>query len=116
MCGGGRLFHGWFRMAERCPTCGTRLQREEGFFVGALFVNFAVTELLMFAWLAGAAVATLPRPDPWLLLAGAAVICVTVPLVVYPFSKTVWFAIHIAMQPLEPHEEADRAAHHFERR
>ena len=44
-CGGGHLFDGWFRMKERCPTCGVRFEREPGFFVGAYFINFAVALL-----------------------------------------------------------------------
>lgn len=115
VCGAGGLFEGWFRMRSHCPTCGARFAREDGFFIGALFVNFAVTEALMFLWLAGAALATIPHPDPVLLVTGAATICVVVPLTVYPFSKTIWFAIHVAMQPLDPQEEAERAATVFER-
>ena len=34
-------------MAERCPRCGMRFEREEGFFLGAYVVNFAVTEGLL---------------------------------------------------------------------
>jgi uncharacterized protein (DUF983 family) len=116
ICGSGRLFDGWFRMASHCPRCGTRFEREPGFFVAALFVNFAFTEVVMFLWLAGAAAATLPHPDAVLLIAGAALVCAVVPVVLYPFSKTVWFAIHVAMQPLDPDEEAEAAATLFERR
>ncbi len=34
-------------MHERCPTCGMRFAREEGFFTGAYLINFAITEGLM---------------------------------------------------------------------
>ena len=37
------------------------------------------------------------------------------PVLLYPFSKTLWFAIHVAMEPLEPEEEAEAAATRFER-
>ena len=115
VCGEGRLFHGWFRMCSHCPRCGSRFEREPGFFVGALFVNFAFTEVVMFGWLAGAALATLPRPDARLLIGGSVAICLLVPVLLYPFSKTLWFAIHLAMQPLDPDEEAEAAATLFER-
>jgi len=116
VCAAGDLFTGWFRMRTHCPRCGTRFEREPGFFAGALFVNFAFTEVVMFAWLAIAAVATLPRPDARVLVIGAVAVCLVVPVVLYPFSKTVWFAIHVAMQPLDPDEEAEAAATLFERR
>jgi uncharacterized protein (DUF983 family) len=115
VCGAGRLFERWFRMKEHCPGCGTRFEREPGFFVAALFVNFALTEVAMFLWLAGVTVATIPRPPVWWLIGGAAVICVVLPVVLYPVSKTLWFAIHVAMQPLDPDEEAEAAATRFER-
>jgi uncharacterized protein (DUF983 family) len=47
-CGGRGLFRGWFRLRERCPSCGYRFAREEGFWTGVFLVNFAVTEGLMF--------------------------------------------------------------------
>ena len=33
-CGSGGLFRRWFRMAERCPRCGYRFVREDGFHFG----------------------------------------------------------------------------------
>lgn len=115
VCGSGHLFDRWFRMQSHCPRCGTRFEREAGFFVGALFVNFALTEVVMFLWLAGVTVATIPHPPVRWLIGGSVVICVVLPVLLYPFSKTLWFAIHIAMQPLDPDEEAEAAATLFER-
>ena len=114
-CGGGNLFDGWYRMRSHCPTCGVRFQREEGFFASAVFVNLAITEVLLFVWIAVGFLATLPEPPVLPLVAGAVAICVVVPLVFYPFSKTIWFAVHLAMQPLDPDEEAEAAAVRFER-
>jgi uncharacterized protein (DUF983 family) len=115
VCGGGRVFESWFRMKSHCPTCATRFEREAGFFGGALFVNFAFTEIVMFAFLAIATVATLPHPNGRLLILGSVGICVVLPILLYPFSKTTWFAIHLAMEPLDPVEEAEAAATRIER-
>lgn len=114
-CGQGGLFTGWFRMVDRCPRCGMRFSREEGFFIGALFVNFAVTEAFLFAWLFGAFLLTVPDPPVLQIALVAVAICALVPLVSYPFSKTIWAAIHLAMEPLTEAEQADAAAHLFER-
>ena len=49
-------------------------------------------------------VATAPHfPVVPLMLSNLAV-AVIVPLVFYPFSRTLWTGIDIAMRPLEPHE------------
>src|SRR5687767_7391317 len=102
-------------MKDTCPTCGVRFEREEGFFASALFVNFAITEVVLFVFIATAFFATLPDPPIAALIAVAIAISVVVPIVFYPFGKTIWFAIHVAMQPLEPREEAEAAAVRFER-
>jgi uncharacterized protein (DUF983 family) len=114
-CGHGGLFESWFRLRDRCPACGVRFAREDGFFIGALFVNMAVTETILFLWLAAMFLLTLPDSPIGTIIAGVVVIAVLVPIVVYPFSKTIWAAIHLAMEPLDPSEEADAAAWRFER-
>lgn len=45
-CGGGKLFDGWFHMLSDCARCGLKFEREQGFFVGAIYVNYAVTVLI----------------------------------------------------------------------
>ncbi|MCU1354541.1 MAG: hypothetical protein JWM05_3750 [Acidimicrobiales bacterium] len=108
-CGGGRLYRSWFRMHDRCPHCGVQFEREEGFFTGAFLINFAVTEVLVFVSLMAyvlvlasstGAVSIVP------VLAVGLVFAVLAPIAFYPFSRTVWFAIHLAMAPLDPHEVA----------
>jgi len=42
-CGTDRLFAGVFRMHDDCAACGLHYEREAGYFVGAIYVNYAVT-------------------------------------------------------------------------
>jgi hypothetical protein len=49
------------------------------------------------------------------ILGVALALCIAVPLLGYPFAKTTWLAIHHALGGPEPDEEADAAAHRFER-
>jgi uncharacterized protein (DUF983 family) len=114
-CGSGGLFETWFRLRERCPRCATRLEREPGFFVGAYFLNFCFMQAVLGAWIVVMFAATLPDPPMPLILGVALGICVVVPIVGYPFSKTTWAALHLAMAPLDPDEEADAAVFRFER-
>jgi hypothetical protein len=48
MCGRGRAFEGFYRMRDRCPQCGYAFEREEGYWVGAVIMNFVFVE----AWFA----------------------------------------------------------------
>lgn len=45
VCGSGRLFRTGFRMLSRCEVCGVRFEREPGYFVGAIYVNYGLTSL-----------------------------------------------------------------------
>ena len=45
-CGMGGLFDGFFRMRPECSHCRLKFEREQGFFVGAIYVNYAVTVLI----------------------------------------------------------------------
>lgn len=114
-CGSGGVFESWFRLAERCPRCALRLEREPGAFLGAYFLNICLVQLALAVWAGVGFWLTHPDPPMPVLLAGAAAIAVVVPLLGYPFAKTVWLAIHQAMGEPEPDEQADAAAHRFER-
>ncbi|MCU1485475.1 MAG: hypothetical protein JWN67_2221 [Actinomycetia bacterium] len=109
------MFATWFRLRERCPRCAAHLEREPGFFLGAYFLNFCLMQAVLGTWIVVAFALTLPDPPMPLILGVAIAICVVLPIVGYPFSKTTWAAIHLAMAPLEPDEEADAAVYRFER-
>jgi len=45
-CGAGEMFDGLFHMRAECPFCRLKFEREQGFFVGAIYVNYAMTVLI----------------------------------------------------------------------
>ncbi len=79
-------------------------EREEGYWVGALIINTAVsfgTFLLVFV---GGMLLTWPEV-PWGLLGGLTLGSMAIlPVVFYPFSKTIWMAIELSWHPLEERE------------
>ncbi|MEZ5180915.1 MAG: DUF983 domain-containing protein [Acidimicrobiales bacterium] len=111
-CGAGDLYRGWFQMAERCPRCGLRFEREPGFFTGAYLINFAITEGFLFVLLMAFMVWKVQRPDAGIAapLGIGLVLAVVLPVLFYPFARTIWSALDIAMHPIEPDEAADAAA------
>jgi uncharacterized protein (DUF983 family) len=44
-CGGATLFRAgtWFEVNKQCPACGLRFERDEGFFLGSMSLNYGVT-------------------------------------------------------------------------
>lgn len=109
-CGNGRLFRDWFRLKERCPTCGYVFRRETGFLTGVFLVNFAVTEGLMFLALMVFILARAGTDSDgplWPVLAVCVGFALVAPVVFYPFATTTWAALDLVLRPLEPEEEAD---------
>lgn len=102
-------------MVEHCPGCGMRFEREEGFFLGVYFVNITLTQSALVAFVSVAFALTLPDAPVPAILAGALAVAVATPLACYPMSRTLWSAMHLIMQPLEPAEQAEAAAVRFER-
>jgi uncharacterized protein (DUF983 family) len=92
-CGGGHLFETWFKVRERCPRCGFRLEREEGGFLGAMTFNYAITAVVWLAVFIVWLVLDLPDVHVFLLTVVSLAIAVIVPLLFWPLSKTLWAAV-----------------------
>ncbi|MFM8804156.1 MAG: DUF983 domain-containing protein [Planctomycetia bacterium] len=45
-CGHGPLFRGVFRMHAACPHCGFSYEREPGFYLGSIYLNYGATVIL----------------------------------------------------------------------
>lgn len=111
LCGSGGLFRGWFKMAERCPGCGYRFEREEGFFLGAYVINLAVAQGLVVILAVVPFIVLLSRnPDTSIVpfLVGGVLGAALGPVVFYPFSKTIWTAFDLILRPRGVTEPGDR--------
>lgn len=85
-------------MAEACPGCSYRFNREEAFFLGAFVINVMVTEGALVALLAIGFATTRPHTPVGLLAVLGVIGAVVVPIVGYPFSKTLWCAVDQIMR------------------
>ncbi len=92
-------------MVPSCPGCGLHFEREEGYWVGAIIVNTAATEAIFGAILVAVLLSTAPDV-PWapLIVAGVATNG-ALPVIFYPFSKTLWMALDVYIHPLPPDAE-----------
>ena len=109
LCGKRGVFRGWFTILDRCPRCNFRLdERIEGHWLGSLGMNTIVSTTALFAtMIAGLIIAYPDFEAPWVLVGICVAVAVVVPLVFFPFSKTLWGAIDLAMRPLEPDDDVD---------
>ncbi len=86
-------------MVEDCPRCGYHFEREEGFFLGAYVMNLGATQVAVVIYIGLSVVLTLPSPPLLALALGGAAVALAVPLLAYPFAKTLWTAIDMVMHP-----------------
>lgn len=91
-------------MVPRCPRCGMCFEREEGFFLGAYVVNFGAMMISLALFIAVGIALTLPDPPPGKLTLGGMFVGTVVPILFYPFARTLWSAFDLWMKPLEPGE------------
>lgn len=105
-CGAGGLFRGYFDMAKVCPACGHEFdcRAEEGFFLGALTINLAITEgfllLGVFAYIVVLASGDGGIPVLPVTL-GAVALAIVLPILFYPFAKSIWAAVELALYSAE---------------
>ena len=101
VCGQGHLFRHWVQMREACPRCGLVFRRIDGQWLGSWFLNICVAQTAVALVLILGVAATWPAPPMWSLGLLDAAVAVAVPLLFFPFSRTLWTAIDLAMRPLE---------------
>jgi uncharacterized protein (DUF983 family) len=94
-CGRERLFVSGFRMHERCATCGLRYEREQGFFVGAIYVNYAITVVIVLG-----GVLLLDRVVGLTLgqqLGLGITLAALVPLAFFRYARSLWLSVTYAV-------------------
>lgn len=106
-CGGSGILRSWLKMQDYCPTCGLALERGESsdFWIGAYVFNLVIGEVVALGvpivWM----IVSAPH-QPWTLIEIVAVVlCVALPFVFYPFSRTLWLAWDLSFRPTEPGDE-----------
>lgn len=96
-CARGRLFQGWFRMNEDCEVCGLHFEREAGYFVGAIYINYAATSVISiggYFLLDATTDLTLPQE-----LAVWSAFSIAFPLWFFRYSRSLWLALDHIFSP-----------------
>ena len=107
-CGASRVFDGWFHLRDRCPRCELQFQREEGGFLGAMTINYAVAAIIWIPVLIVGFAMTSPNPPVLTLTLISIAIMVAVPLLFYPNSKSIWAAVEYLVSESEGLDEDPR--------
>ena len=88
-CGDGKIYQGGMRMNAACPVCGLRFEREPGYFVGALYISYAIAVAVMGLglWIGSLLLPTLDLG--WIVLICAVCFLPLVPAVTR-YSRVIW--------------------------
>jgi uncharacterized protein (DUF983 family) len=100
VCGVGRLFRGWFRMATACPACEATFEREEGFFQGAIYLGYAATlasGICVYALLAWGLGASHPAVS-----ASVLAFTIAIPFLAWRWARAGWLAVDQIVDPRLP--------------
>ncbi len=121
-CGNGGLFEWWFRLRERCNTCGLALGRGRfGHEITAQMLNLLIPFLVWFAIYFAILGSTWPDPPSTLLDWGSVVLMIVLPCLHYPVSQMLAVAIDVLNHPpirdshrrRREYAHADRHGHHL---
>ncbi len=88
-CREGRVFKGVIKMNESCPFCGLQFEREEGYFLGAMYISYALAIVVLGL---GTLVGHSLLPTWNLELVMLLVVAVYIPVVplVFRYSRVIW--------------------------
>ena len=95
-------------MRDACPHCSLMLERGESsdFWIGAYVFNLAAGELIAIAGPVAWAILTWPDP-PWTRIEVVAIVlAISLPILFFPLSRTLWLAWDLSFRPFEPGDAA----------
>jgi len=107
-CGGRTLFQAgrFFEVNKECPRCGLKIERDEGFFLGSMSLNYGVTLLGFLTPVMLLAYDHVIGTTPAIVLAGIGAL--GFPLLFYRSSRSWWLMNYYFFLP--QHLPANRKA------
>jgi uncharacterized protein (DUF983 family) len=93
------------KLLPSCPSCGLELDRKEsGYSLGGFWLNMLFAEGTTAVLFTSVLIATWPDP-PWTALQyGLPLLALLTPVLFYPFSKTLFLALDLAVRPASREE------------
>jgi uncharacterized protein (DUF983 family) len=99
-CRRGLVFRGRFAMNNLCPVCAMKFEREPGYFVGAMYVSYAMAALLLGILTFIISLIWPELPLHTMLLLALAFFLPLVPPV-FRYSRVIWITIDRALDPAD---------------
>src|SRR5262245_60763784 len=97
-CREAAVFSGQVTMHERCPRCGLKFERESGYFVGAMYVSYAIAVVLITAFFLGVSLFTPDSSFETTLIIAVVIFLLFVPMV-FRYSRIIWMHLDRTIDP-----------------
>jgi uncharacterized protein (DUF983 family) len=107
-CGKPTLFRegSWFHVNKECPSCGLQIERDEGFFIGSMSLNYGITIVCFLTPVMLLAYKDVIGTTTAIVLAGAG--SILFPVLFYRSSRSLWLMQYYLLFPLHlPANKAD---------
>lgn len=91
------MYSNWLRMNAQCEHCGTKFEREAGFFLGSIYFNYGLTALLVTVTYLILFFKRLESHP--LTIAGTLTFVVLFPLWFHRYARSLWLGFDQFMDP-----------------
>jgi uncharacterized protein (DUF983 family) len=106
-CGQGKIFRSWLAMNDPCPSCGRKFDREPGYLLGSIYINYGMTAVLVVVmYFALYFSGTMTNQQRLLALIGFSLLF---PLWFFRYARSLWIAFDEQFDPW-PNEKERREA------
>src|SRR2546425_6798359 len=97
-CLEGRVFRRFVTMHDSCPACGHVFEREPGYFVGAMYISYALAIPMYLLLVAILRSFMRGASDIAVLAAGLPLVCLAAPLL-FRYSRVIWMHFDWVFDP-----------------
>lgn len=102
-CGESKLFHHWVLMHPVCSHCGLKYEREPGYFLGSIYVNYSVTALTTTACYVGFHIVA--GYSNGMVVPPLLAFCILFPILFFPFARAHWLAMDLSFDRINDDED-----------
>jgi hypothetical protein len=91
-------------MNKRCPDCNLQFERESGFFLGAIYINYGLTAMIVTVlFMALLITRALPQNQIKMLTLSIAILF---PLLFFRHARSLWLGFDFMVDPRQSDEES----------
>lgn len=101
-CLQGQVFASLWGMRETCPICGIRFEREQGYFMMAIFIGYILSIVVVLPVLLVLYLIDVPL---YVYLAGAALVLILLSPAIFRYARVIWLHTDEILDPRREDEK-----------